>query len=159
MGFLEGVKKIFIGPSPLISLMLHEHHDIEKIFLKFERSLDKDSKTKSFNALKEKLSRHMYGEEKAIFVMHKKGKVSKTVVVLLKQHTRINELVDEIESKLKQEKNFSKELQEFKSLHKAHIFMEEKDFYYKMDSVLDKYEKKEIVKSYNTYLIGSISQG
>ena len=156
MGVFQKIKKVLFGPSPLIKLMLEEHGTINHLLYKFKESINEDSALEKFKDLQEKLFQHMHGEEKAIFAMYKRGKTSKVVVVLLKQHIKLIDLADSVESKIEYKRDFTEELKEFEQVHKAHIELEERDFYYKMDSVLDNYEKKEIVKAYNTYILGSI---
>jgi hypothetical protein len=156
MSIFSRIKRVFLGPSPLIKLMLNEHGTINQLLDDFEKSIGEDFALERFRALKEKISQHMYGEEKAIFVMYKKRRISNVVTILLKQHTKILDLVDSVESKIESKKDFSRELREFKQIHKVHIELEEENFYYKMDSVLDNYEKKEIVETYNAYILGSI---
>ena len=158
MSIFQKIKRIFVGPSPLIKLMLEEHGTINHLLYKFKESMNKASALEKFQDLQEKLFQHMHGEEKAIFAMYKKGRASNVVTTLLKQHTLLTDLADSVESKIKYKRDFSKELREFEAAHQAHIELEERDFYYKMDSVLDNYEKKQIVKSYNTYILGSIRQ-
>jgi len=156
MGVFQKLKVIFFGPSPLIKLMLKEHGAINLLLNDLKKDLRSEIASENFRKLQEKVSQHMHGEEKAIFIMYKKNKISKVVTTLLKQHTALLDLADSVESRIKSKKNFSKELKEFEQAHAAHIELEERDFYYKMDSVLDEYEKEKIVKAYNTYILGSI---
>lgn len=158
MDILYNLKTFIFGKSPLIRLMIEEHSEIKHLIFKFKEGLGEKTSLEDFHNLQKKLDSHMYSEEKAIFSLHKKKKTNSVVTLLLKQHTSILDLADAVESKIKYKRDFKEELIELEKIHKEHLELEENEFYYKMDKILSNQEKREMVQSYNKYLLGNIPQ-
>lgn len=128
--------------------MLRDHCKIEKLLNDFEKctNLDKQILKKTFNKFKWELEKHLFTEEKAIFVYFESddSEVYKIIPQLMIEHDKIYKKLKEMKNEINNNKtcNFS----EFKELMIKHKNFEEKSFYPKLDQKLDETTKKMILK-------------
>lgn len=121
--------------------MLKEH---EKIRKKLEELKNTNNKIHIFNDLKWTLEKHLFLEEKVLFVFYEKiqGEEVDDFFNLMQEHERIMSLLKNIQDTLNE--NPSDKINELINLLEEHSFFEDKKFYPKLDSELSEEQKQEI---------------
>ncbi len=132
-------------------LMKQEHNRILEILNIFENHADEKVKEKQgfFNTLKWNLEKHMFVEEKAIISLYQSivNEEVSDVFDILQEHGEINNLLNEIEKKLKRnEKPITNEL---KQLLTEHVEFETSSFYPMLDEKLNEFQKDFIINRVN----------
>jgi len=137
--------------------MIAEHGKILTLLSAFKKKANTKNAGDSFYKLKEKQKRHMTAEEKAILILHQEGKQFSEIVTILKQHEELRNLTNHIEDYV--EKNldhYDETLKKLLELMKEHINLENSKFYPKLDKELDDKQKKMIMETFRTFIIGNI---
>lgn len=156
-----------VETTEISDIMLKDHSKIVKLLHDAESQLGKDKKNlkEPFNKLKWELERHIFIEEKVIFIEYApKEKVDDEVEEdveevseynvyamvpdLIKAHNELLKKVGILEKNLAIDKKI-----DFENLRKLlldHKHFEEQEFYPKLDKTLDSAQKKNIVDKMHT---------
>lgn len=133
--------------------MLEQHCLLEGLINKVEENLGKDYKfiIDVFDELKWEFEKHIFIEEKAIFKFFNPTKEENyydTVPNLIKEHNSLLEIMNEIEDDLaiKDIKDITEDMAEFKNLLIKHKEFEEKTFYPDLEKRLNEIQKENIIK-------------
>lgn len=133
--------------------MVEQHCLLEELINKVEENLGKDYKfiIDVFDELKWELEKHIFIEEKAIFKFFNPTKEENyydTVPNLIKEHNVLLELLNEIEDDLaiKDIKDITEDMVEFRNLLIKHKEFEEITFYPDLEKRLDEKQKENVVK-------------
>jgi len=134
-------------------LMTEQHCLLEGLINKFEESLGKDCKflIDVFDELKWELEKHIFIEEKAVFKFFNPTKEENyydMVPNLIKEHSSILETLNEIEDDLavKDIKDITEDMADFKKLLIKHKEFEEETFYQDLEKRLNEVQKENVVK-------------
>ena len=130
------------------TFMLKEHGEILALLDKF----DKTRKLADFEKLKEKQEKHMFAEEKAIFIFDKKKKIFPVLTTIMEQHGKLEDYMKEIYRDLQTTKT-----KDYKELMKKHIVLEDKEFYPLLDKKLTSVEQEEMLTKAKEYLFGTFA--
>jgi len=142
-----------MSENDILPRMIKDHCKIEKLFEQLEESAKKDQSTmrKSFNKLEWELEKHIFVEEKAIFISYNPEDVTigyKMLPELTKQHNeilnRLNIMRKDIRSR-----GIVKDVYSFKEFMIRHKTFEEREVYPKLDEALDETQKKHIIERIN----------
>jgi len=133
----------------ITEFMILEHGKIFTLLAKLKRKKELES----FKELDSGLSRHVLAEEKAIMMLTSRGKEFPEMVEIMKEHEQIEALVKKVGNNLENSENDLKELLE---LMKAHVRLEDKKFYPRLDKELEGKEREVIFDKLHEALIGNI---
>jgi len=133
------------------SFMKKEHGRMIALLSKVKTSKSE----KIFSQFKELKEKHVYAEEKAIFIFYREGKRS-VLADVLSQHEAIKDESDKVENLLNK-KEFDKELKKLMELMKKHVAFEDREFYPRLDNELDGEEQKKMLENVKM-ILGNIGQ-
>ena len=140
----------------ILSLMVNDHNEIESLIGEFDESIDKDydEMKKAFEKFEWKLEKHLFVEEKAIFTFYEPIDVSegyKMLPVIMKQH---NFILNSLHQMRKNVNNglVPKDHLKLKDFLHKHKNYEEKEVYPKLDEVLSKEQKQQIIDRINEFI-------
>jgi len=127
-------------------LMLREHRKIREIFKRFEKEKNPGRRRGLCNQFKWAIEKHLFVEEKAIFSFSQdiSGKIVSSVFKLMKEHGEILNLINEVEEDL--DENVITSTFNLKKYLQDHEDFEEKFFYPKLDQLLNKQQKAELIE-------------
>ena len=133
--------------------MIRDHCKIEELINDLEKKskIDFDSLSKSFNTFEWTLEKHIFIEEKAIFVSYKPLKVIegfKMLPELTNQHNFILNTINNWRDDIRKKRNLTN-IYSFKEFLIKHKNYEEKEVYPKLDEALSEREKKHILAKIN----------
>jgi hypothetical protein len=133
--------------------MVKDHYKIEQLLDKLEANVGKDYPTmmKSFNKFEWELEKHIFVEEKAIFISYNPEDVIegyKMLPELTKQHNVILNKLDLMRKGVRNKRKFT-DIYGFKEFLIKHKNFEEQKVYPKLDQVLEEKEKRHIVEKIN----------
>ncbi|OGS39859.1 MAG: hypothetical protein A3K77_07715 [Euryarchaeota archaeon RBG_13_31_8] len=139
--------------TKILPLMIKDHCKIEELINDLEKKskIDFDSMNKSFNKFEWKLEKHIFIEEKAIFVSYKPVNVAegfKMLPELTSQHNFILNTINNWRDDIRKKRNLTN-IYSFKEFIIKHKSFEEKEVYPKLDEALSEREKKHIVAKIN----------
>jgi hemerythrin superfamily protein len=140
-------------PNNILPLMIRDHCKIEELINDLEKKskIDFDSMSKSFNTFEWTLEKHIFIEEKAIFVSYKPLNVIegfKMLPELTSQHNFILNTINNWRDDIRKKRNLTN-IYSFKEFLIKHKNYEEKEVYPKLDEALSEREKKHIVAKIN----------
>lgn len=126
----------------ITKLMIAEHRIIDRYLKKFQKVLD----ASSFKEFNNKVKQHFDLEEGAIFRLTEKfiGKEQEGLLVLRKQHKAMLKMMKKIN--LKKPEKTKKVVNELSGVLIKHAKYEEKVFYPKLDTMLEKEQVDEIMQ-------------
>lgn len=135
-------------------IMLRDHGKLLKLLADF-KTADKANPNISrvFDNFKWNLEKHIFAEEKAIFVLMQEmvGLEVQEIFDLMKEHGEIMGLIKNIEDNLKlnQEADISEILQTLK----AHSSFEDEVFYPKLEETLNENQKEELIRRIKSLVV------
>jgi iron-sulfur cluster repair protein YtfE (RIC family) len=134
-------------PIEIRDLMLGEHVRINHFLNEFEKNLrnSKEDNQLLFDRFKWSLEKHFFVEEKAIFAISQNlfGNEISDIFDLMDQHGIILELIKPIEKGIR--KNIPLDISKLKEDLMNHAEFEDDVFYPKLDKMLNKEQKQEII--------------
>ena len=130
-------------------VMLMDHGKIVKLLNDFGKCLDLDKQTlkKAFEIFRWELEKHIFTEEKVIFISYEPEDQEEGYTMipqLMTDHKKIYDKMKEIQKSIKSDKTCN--FQDFKELMIKHKDFEENFLYPKLDQELDETTKEMIVK-------------
>jgi hypothetical protein len=136
--------------SKISSYMIKDHFRILSLLHSFEMNSDNkfQIKIESFKTFKWHLEKHVFVEERAIFLSDKYDKSTEDFSLLFeisKQHNEIMNEVTNIYQNLKINSGF--EIEKLRDLLNKHLNFEEKIAYQKLDEIITDKEKNRIINS------------
>ena len=140
----------------ILQIMVKDHHRIEDLIDKVERSLDGefDEMEKTFDLFEWQLQKHIFAEEKAIFTFYEPEDIPsgyKMLPILTKQHNDILNRLQTMHRTIKKGKTPEK-LSEFEKILMKHRTYEEVDVYPKLEEALTDRQKKQIIEKVKTII-------
>lgn len=132
----------------ILSLMVNDHNEIESLIKEFDASINKefDDVKIAFEKFEWKLEKHLFVEEKAIFIFYEPIDVSegyKMLPILMKQHNFILNTLKLMRKQVNKGQVPEGHLKLKDFLHK-HKNYEEREVYPKLDEVLTNEQKQQI---------------
>ena len=136
----------------IADIMLKDHKKIIDLLINFERKIDKDIKTtmKAFDKFEWNLEKHIFVEEKVIFLSFEQEYESESydmIPKLMKDHNEILNQLKSIKKSIKKQKSI--DFQEFKEILINHKNFENEKVYPQFDQELNKSSKKVIINRIN----------
>jgi len=130
--------------------MIKDHFRLLSLLYGFEMNSDNnlDVKIESFKTFKWHLEKHIFVEERAIFLSDKYDKSIENFSLLLeisKQHNEIIKEVKNVIQNLKTDSGFKTE--KLRTLLNKHLIFEEKNAYPRLDEIISESEKNRIINS------------
>jgi|GEM_PF-664056 len=130
-------------------IMVRDHDKIINLLIDFEKSIVQDKKTmmKAFNEFVWELEKHLFTEEKAIFISYEpKDETEGYAMVprLMSEHDEIFDRIKTMKKSIKKNKDF--DFTGFRELLKKHKYFEDETVYPLFDQELDETTKKMIIK-------------
>ena len=142
-----------MGENDILPKMIKDHCRIEKLLDELEKNVDKEYSImrESFNKFEWELEKHLFIEEKAIFISYNPEDVSegyKMLPELTKQHNFIVNMLNNRRKDVQSKKKIG-DFYEFKKFLIKHRTFEEKEVYPRLDEALDETQKKHIIDRIN----------
>ncbi|VVB78067.1 Hemerythrin HHE cation binding domain protein [uncultured archaeon] len=126
----------------LSGFMKKEHGKMQSMLDKLDYT-NKDFEI--FSKLKKILENHIYAEEKAIHLLHKRGKMFPALSKVIEEHNDIEiSLYELVGPNIKTKEIKLKKIQALAELLRNHLENEDKNFYPYLDSNLNSEEREEI---------------
>jgi len=126
----------------IAEFMLKQHGEILVLLNNFDKSRNLDD----FQKLREKQENHMYAEEQAIFVFYAKRKNFPVLMKILQQHELLEKYLQAIQKDLK------RSIEDYKSLMKEHVALEDTKFYPLLDHDLTPAEQGDMLIRAKEYI-------
>ena len=136
--------------SKISSYMIKDHFRILSLLHGFEMNFDNnlDVKIESFKTFKWHLEKHVFVEERAIFLSNRNDKSIEDFSLLFEISNQHNEIMKEVTNIIQNLKiNSGFEIVKLRGLLIKHLNFEEKIAYPRLDEIISKSEKNRIINS------------
>jgi len=138
----------------ILPRMIRDHCKIERLLDSFEKNIDNENMIKSFHKFEWELEKHIFLEEKAIFMEYTPGDVDegyKMLPELTKQHNYILNLLNNWGRDIVINKRIEGFF-DFKKILIRHKKFEEENVYPKLDETLSEDQKKRIADKLDEFV-------
>ena len=144
--------------NDILPRMIKDHCKIEKLLDNFENNINKENMIKFFHKFEWELEKHIFLEEKAIFLEYNPRDVTegyKMLPELTKQHNYILNMLNNWRRDISNNKNIEG-FYNFKKILINHKKFEEENVYPKLDETLNDNQKKRIIYKIDEFVKSGI---